>query len=149
VCLSRLQLDFTPLDGRPAKISRQARESIFRCLFARIRLAVHDGLTIRRTSQPEKPAALTCTQFPLKHLPPSCESSKMHRRSMVRREDNRPIGGAGIAPGLVPRPPLVLILGLISLRVNQKTAADKRKKPNYSEFPKSWPEFSLRPQDCA
>jgi hypothetical protein len=57
---------------------------------------------------------------------------------MVRREDNRPIGGAGIAPGLVPCPPLVLILGVFPLRVNQKTATDKCEKPNYPEFPESW-----------
>jgi hypothetical protein len=62
----------------------------------------------------------------------------MHRRPMVRREDNRPIGGAGIAPGMVPCPPLVLILWVFLLRVNQKTAGHKRKKPNYPEFPDSW-----------
>jgi hypothetical protein len=62
----------------------------------------------------------------------------MHRRPMVRREDNRPIGGAGNSPGLVPCPPLALILRVISLPVNQKTAGDKREKPNYSEFPNSW-----------
>jgi hypothetical protein len=62
----------------------------------------------------------------------------MHRRPMVRREDNRPIGGAGIAPGMLPCPPLVLILGVNCPAVNQKTAGDKREKPNYSEFPNSW-----------
>jgi hypothetical protein len=62
----------------------------------------------------------------------------MHRRPMVRREDNRPIGGAGIAPGLVPCPPLALILRVNPLPVNQKNGANKREKPNYSEFPNSW-----------
>jgi hypothetical protein len=62
----------------------------------------------------------------------------MHRRPMVRREDYRPIGGAGISPGMVPRPPLVLILGVFRPAVNEKTSGDKRKTPNYSEFPNSW-----------
>jgi hypothetical protein len=67
----------------------------------------------------------------------------MHRRPMVRREDNRPIGGAGIAPGLVPSPPLALILRVNPLPVNQKNGANKREKPNYSEFPNSWASSEL------
>jgi hypothetical protein len=39
---------------------------------------------------------------------------------------------------LVPSPPLALILRVNSLRVNQKTVADKREKPNYPGFPDSW-----------
>jgi hypothetical protein len=62
----------------------------------------------------------------------------MHRRPMVRREDNRPIGGAGNSPGLVPSPPLALILRVNPLPVNQKNGANKREKPNCSEFPNSW-----------
>jgi hypothetical protein len=57
---------------------------------------------------------------------------------MVRREDNRPVGGAGMRPEWCPIPPLVLILGVFPLAVNEKNGADKRKKPNYSEFPNSW-----------
>jgi hypothetical protein len=57
---------------------------------------------------------------------------------MVRREDNRPIGGAGMRPEWCPVPPLVLILGVFRPAVNEKTADDKREKPNYSGFPNSW-----------
>jgi hypothetical protein len=57
---------------------------------------------------------------------------------MVRREDNRPVGGAGMRPVWCPVPPLALILRVISLPVNEKTAGDKREKPNYPEFPDSW-----------
>jgi hypothetical protein len=57
---------------------------------------------------------------------------------MVRREDNRPIGGAGMRPEWCPVPPLALILRMNPLPVNQKTAGDKREKPNYSGFPNSW-----------
>jgi hypothetical protein len=62
----------------------------------------------------------------------------MHRRLMVRREDVGQPTVRASRPEWCPVPPLVLILGVNSLRVNQKTAADKREKPNYSEFPNSW-----------
>jgi hypothetical protein len=43
-----------------------------------------------------------------------------------------------LRPEWCPVPPLVLILGVIRPAVNEKTAADKREKPNYSEIPNSW-----------
>jgi hypothetical protein len=57
---------------------------------------------------------------------------------MVRREDFGQSAVRALRPVWCPVPPLVLILRVISPAVNQKTAGNKRKKPNYSEIPNSW-----------
>jgi hypothetical protein len=99
---------------------------------------VHDDLTVRSGLQPKKPAALTCTQFPQKHLPSSKNRQKLHRRPMVRREDVGQSAVRASRPEWCPVPPLVLILEVFRAAVNEKTATDKCEKPNYPEFPESW-----------
>jgi hypothetical protein len=111
-------------------------------LLAAVRLAVHDDFAVYCRLDPEKPAALAAAQLPRKitvtHLPILQKSLKMHRRPMVA---GRIVGQSAVRatrPESCPVPPLALILGVIRPRVNQKTAGDKREKPNYSEFPNSW-----------